>query len=175
MTASGFSDEYKDICVLDFTESMLPYPQMSKHFAVLRNEEIWDGREDVLSLVAFGCPYDDQNYDVGEARHFGAAIRAVACEINGELSDKSVLRLSTVERLDVDPNGMSGGPVFAVCRSGLEFRAKFAGIITRAGKSTIHAVRSTRIIPLLDGFASSPSNSPLDWRSRVDLNHRPTA
>lgn len=174
-SASGFSDEYKDICVFDFTETMLPYPHMGKHFAALRNEEIWDGREDVLGLIAFGCAYDDQNYDVAEARHFGAAVRAVTCRIDGETSDKSVLRLSTMDPLDVNPDGMSGGPVFGICRNGLEFRAKFAGIITRAGGSTIYAVHSARVTALLEGLANLPSNASLDWRSRVDLNHRPTA
>ncbi len=52
--------------------------------------------------------------------------------------------------MDFDPNGLSGGPVFAAVQHGLEVVLKFAGIINRSGNGLIHFIKAKAVQNLLD-------------------------
>lgn len=54
------------------------------------------------------------------------------------------------QAMDFDPNGLSGGPVFATILRNNEVVLKFAGIISRAGGGNIHFVKAMPIKNLLN-------------------------
>lgn len=55
-----------------------------------------------------------------------------------------------VQRLTFNPDGLSGGPNFAVHRTSTDFTVYFAGVTVRAGLDDLYIVKSGYIRNLMD-------------------------
>lgn len=142
------NDEH-DLCVFNFTEQALAHPELEQRFFRFNGSSSLDDDDNVILYLAFGCPYGDQNYDVVDNNRLGTAIRALYCEPQEQGSDLALGRCRALSGMDFDPNGMSGGAVFAITLDA-DITLKFAGVINRAGGGFLHFIKATVIKRLLD-------------------------
>lgn len=149
------SDEV-DLCVFDFTEQVEVKASLGRRFFTLRNNDVLEDADEVLGYHAYGCPFDDQTYDIFDNNHVGTVIRSMTCDPEKAPSDPALGSCRLVGAMDFDPNGLSGGSVFATVLHGDEIVLKFAGIINRAGGGVIHFIKAKSVQRLLDlSFAYS--------------------
>lgn len=139
-----------DLRAFDFTPQMAEHPDLMQRFFRLRPEDILEDTDNVIALLAYGCPFVDQKYNVVDENRVGTVIRAMTCEPCEQPSDPSLGLCRTLAPMDFDPNGLSGGPVFATVLEGSEVVLKFAGIINRAGNGLIHFIKGKAVQNLLD-------------------------
>ena len=61
----------------------------------------------------------------------------MTCEPDKQPTDPALGRCKLVSKTDFDPNGISGGSVFAIVYHITIFILKFAGVINRSGNGLI--------------------------------------
>lgn len=141
----GVNDtDFHDLVAFDFTEPCLAGALPQEHFFNLAEFPPDAPSDHIVCLICSGYPTENQIYDVQDARRIGQARRVIICGLDGpnQPSDDALMRIRPLDRLDFDPDGMSGGPAFVVQIVEQEPRAYFAGIMTRAGRDHIYIVRS---------------------------------
>jgi hypothetical protein len=140
--------EYRDLVAFDFSDPCAEHPELRDRFynLVFRPNDVMS--DQFMVAVASGFAFDDQNYDLEENNHLGLVKRKLACRLDGRSSDPSIYRLETVQTLNFNPDGMSGGSVFAIQKQDNELVAFLAGMIVRAGPNHIHFV----ILPFIWRF-----------------------
>ncbi|NIK87709.1 hypothetical protein FHS83_001027 [Rhizomicrobium palustre] len=146
--------DYTDLSAFEFTRQADNSSEIERTFFHFDNAAALSDGDDVILYLAFGCAFADQNYDVAEANCVGRAVRALLCDPNGQISDPAVGRCKLLSEMHVDPNGFSGGPVFAIVFDG-HLTLKFAGVINRAGGSFVHFIKAPYVRRLLDFAVSS--------------------
>jgi hypothetical protein len=139
-----------DLRVFDFDEQSRVHPELGRRFFKFSSEQILRDDDRVVGYLAYGCPFSDQNYDVYENNRLDTVIRPMLCREHQSLSDDALGACKTRIPMDFDPNGLSGGPVFALVLRNQEFILKFAGIINRASNSIIHFIKARNVQRLLD-------------------------
>lgn len=74
----------------------------------------------------------------------------MVCTPGAQSTDVALGACIPVATTDFDPNGLSGGPVFATvfCRS--ELKLKFVGVINRAGGGTTRFIKAKEVRKLLN-------------------------
>jgi hypothetical protein len=97
-----------DLVAFDFSEPVAAYPELKHRFFNLSaRRPIY---QQIVGVLLVGCPTIDQNYDVYENNHIGLARRTVVCTPDPVLpADLATVRVTPLEPLSVDPDGMSGG------------------------------------------------------------------
>lgn len=100
--------------------------------------------------MAYGCPFEDQKYNIVDDNRVGMVIRSMICEPIGQPSDQSLGRCKLKSPMDFNPNGLSGGPVFATVVQNSDIVLKFAGIINRSGNGYIHFIKGQAVLNLLE-------------------------
>lgn len=106
--------------------------------------------DNVVGYLAFGCPFVDQKYNVVDENHVGLVIRSMICEPQNQTFDSDLGSCRLLSPMNFDPNGLSGGPVFATALEGHELVLKFAGIINRSGSGLVHFIKAKAVQKLLD-------------------------
>ncbi|MGO7117537.1 hypothetical protein [Rhizobium leguminosarum] len=139
-----------DLCVFDFTEQTEVKTSLGRRFFTLRSDDVLRDEDEVLGYHAYGCPFGDQTYDVLDNNHVGTVIRSMTCEPEKHIFDQAVGSCRLLSKMDFDPNGLSGGAVFATVLEGEEIALKFAGIINRAGGGIIHFIKAKAVQHLLN-------------------------
>lgn len=140
----------KDIRIFDFNEQAVQHPGLAARFFKLGQDDFLADDDNVLGYFAYGCPFADQNYDVFENNRVDTIIRSMVCEPEPQPSDEAVGACRTRSMMDFDPNGLSGGPVFATVLKDHQIALKFAGVINRAGNRIIQFVKAEAVRRLLD-------------------------
>ncbi|NKJ77813.1 hypothetical protein [Rhizobium leguminosarum] len=139
-----------DLCVFDFTEQAEVKASLGRRFFTLQNEDVLHDEDELLGYHAYGCPFGDQTYDVVDNNHVGTVIRSMTCDLEKAASDPALGSCRLLAKMDFDPNGLSGGAVFATVLEGEEIVLKFAGIINRAGGGIIHFIKAKAVQHLLN-------------------------
>jgi hypothetical protein len=139
-----------DLCLFDFSEQTEEKTALGRRFFTLRSSDVLKDTDEVLGYHAYGCPFDDQTYDILDNNHVGTVIRSMTCDPEKAPCDSALGLCRLVGAMDFDPNGLSGGPVFATTLYGEEIVLKFAGIINRAGGAVIHFIKAKEVLRLMD-------------------------
>jgi hypothetical protein len=143
-------NDARDLCVFEFTEQVLQNLNLQRRFFTLNADKLLEDRDEVLGYLAYGCPFGDQNYDLYENNHLGTVIRSMVCDLDQQPADTALGACRTLAPMAFDPNGLSGGPEFAIVLERSELVLKFAGIINRAGGGIIRFIRAKVVQQLLD-------------------------
>jgi len=150
-------DDAFDLAVIDYTQTtergLIDDRMFWPHFGLefLRNNEA------INFLFVIGFADSDQSNDMIEdsdgnfrLEHMTLSKRMISCSYGGNSFQSEVFLAEMHRQVDIDPNGFSGSPVFAICGSEGEYCVKFAGIVLRAGGGRFHCLKHTRIRSLLD-------------------------
>jgi len=134
-----------DLLLLDFSDTVKEHPELaSRFFAFDETPPDYSGVSPRLLQVS-GFPYFHQKYELDNG-FFGSTNFTCICDDPKEISDPSLIRITTSYELDFDPDGLSGGSVFSVqLDKNIQGRVFFAGIVTRAGKNHVHFIKSDYI------------------------------
>lgn len=122
-----------DLIAFDFSAPCAARPELKKHFFDLQGAPRECPGSRVLGMLLAGYPFAMQLYDLEDRNHLGLIRRHVTCVPHSQPSDEATLIVKTVQPLDIDPDGMSGGPAFIIQYDADGPRAYFAGIIIRGG------------------------------------------
>lgn len=140
----------EDLCAFDFTSQMKTHQELNQRFFKLCADDFMNDTDEVVGYLAFGCPFVDQKYNVVDENHVGLVIRSMICEPQNQPFDSALGLCRLLSPMNFDPNGLSGGPVFATTLEGHELVLKFAGIINRSGSGLVYFIKANAVQKLLD-------------------------
>jgi hypothetical protein len=140
----------EDLCAFDFTPQTNDNPRIAQRFFRLGSRDFLNDEDNVIAYLAYGCPFADQKYNLVDEKHLGIMIRSMTCEPQGNHSDPALGLCRLLSLMDFDPNGLSGGPVFATVLEGPEIVLRFAGIINRSSNGLVHFIKANVMRNLLD-------------------------
>ncbi|WP_300032099.1 hypothetical protein [uncultured Roseobacter sp.] len=104
--------------------------------------------DEICSVIIVGYPASIQSWDV-DAAHVKLRPFSLVANFAGK-GDSDYLKATVDEDLDVDPNGLSGAPVFFILCKHEQFRVELAGIVATAGKRIVQFIPFTFAMPLLN-------------------------
>lgn len=151
-------DDSYDLCAFDFTPQTTSHPELARRFFNLNRHEILTNNDEIAGYFAYGCAFDDQKYDIFDDNHLGTVIRTMTCEPQGKYADRDLGVCKMTSEMDFDPNGLSGGPVFAAVLKNTEIVLRFAGVINRSGNGIIHFIKAEAVLNLLNGTLNYKNN-----------------
>ena len=160
------SDEM-DLCSLQFTAPVRQHPKLAKVFFQIGGPRALEDYKDVICMYCCGHPFVDQIFDVYDRNAIELRHRIVVLHSPIVTSDAALSRAQRFTPFEFDPNGMSGGPVFAVCEgiAGLEIR--FAGVVCRAGHDVVHFINGAAVNRFIDWWSKSEGDNRLDPKSEL--------
>tara|TARA_A100000171_G_C2093358_1_gene125707 strand:- start:444 stop:965 length:522 start_codon:yes stop_codon:yes gene_type:complete len=141
-----------DITAFNFSKPVSAYPDLGRGFFKFHEIPPETHRTNILAFILAGYPSAKQEYELEENNRFGFYKCILLAEIEGHPSDPALLKLKYLEPIQFNPDGLSGGPAFAIQLVGDTPRAFLAGMILRAGKSSCHILRSSFIWEFLESF-----------------------
>lgn len=140
--------EIYELCIFDFTEHCNNNTELINHFIKHSSNIISHQHDQNDIFLAFGYPYDRQEIEY-ESTEMHFVNKAVCCHIappEDQSSDTSLMRLKPIEELNFNPDGLSGGAVYVTTSENNQFHTYLAGMILRAGKNDIYALKLNVII-----------------------------
>ena len=140
----------EDLCAFDFSTQVSENPVLAQRFFQINSDDILNDEDDIIAYLAYGCPFADQKYNIVDENHLGILIRSMTCEAFDQPTDSSLGCCRLLSPMDFDPNGLSGGPVFATVIQGSEIILKFAGVINRSGNGLIYFIKAKSVLNLLN-------------------------
>lgn len=150
VAASGLEYDLQDIVVFLFNDACSAHPELRKKFFRLEEFPPDCTNQDVVALLSYGFPSQDQLYELEEKNHIGSRMRTQILKVHGQPSDPTLLHCKPLKSLNFDPDGLSGGPNYVLQRATEGIAAYFAGITVRAGRDDFYIVKSGHIKVLLD-------------------------
>lgn len=164
MGVATAEEEKDNVCVFDFTPHAIANPDaFNDSFYPLNEDNCVTASDKVGVYVAFGYPDEEQEYvsKSGNRTELRSTIRSVGGMFNEEHRDPVEGEMEDISKLDFDPNGMQGGPVFAVVVEDEALVLKFAGIVSKVdshvdGKITF--IRFGTIKEFLDMIVDAPDD-----------------
>ena len=139
-----------DLVVFDFTEPCQARPYMRERFFNFESLPPDTLSDQIIGFVASGYPVKEQDYGLTEdEKHLGLRRAQVVCSLapynEQPKEDPTLLRLTPMDQLRFDPDGMSGGAAFVVqFVNGLP-HAYLAGMIVRAGANSLYILKAVFI------------------------------
>lgn len=146
------SDAY-DLAAFNFSDSTSEYPTLSKNFFKFQHLPPATANLNISAFIVVGFPSRDQKYELEEKNHLGIARRILTAELDSQPTDSALLRLRFAQPLEVDPDGLSGGPAFVVQYVDGEHHVFLGGMIVRSGKSHCYILKSGFLWRFLGSFA----------------------
>ena len=137
-----------DLIAFDLTSQADKHPEISSYFFRLDNESIVLTQDKVDHYLLFGCPYSHQQDDRcdEESRHLKMSVQCVAGTPEETPTDDVLGRANAEHFSALNPDGMSGGPCFALCENGSDdLLVKFAGVINRAGNGAFNFINANYV------------------------------
>ncbi|UWQ84745.1 hypothetical protein [Leisingera caerulea] len=150
-TAARDSDAC-DIAAFDFTEAVNDHQTLREGFLSFSMVPPNVRSNEVVALITAGYPSSEQVYDLSDNNHLGLVKRNLTAQLDGKPADDALVRARFVKKLDFNPDGMSGAPVFVVQIEGGQLSAYLAGMIVRAGKERCYFLKIGYIKAFLDSF-----------------------
>jgi hypothetical protein len=148
MSGEHVTDE-EDICGFGFASPVREFPEIAARFFHVNAENVLLNGNNILYMYCYGYPFSDQHFDVYEGNIIELRDRAIMLESPSPSADPCLWTARSITTFDFNPNGMSGGPVFAICSEVDGARVRFAGTICRAGNGFVHFIRSEAIMRFL--------------------------
>ena len=163
------SDEH-DVCVFNFTKTISADPNYSRRFFHLDDNTFLRDKDKVLAYVICGYPSSHIDYDVpseddvvsdnlvGKINIITRYTQA-ACEPTPYPANSNVGMCKHESEFNFDPDGFSGGPVFAITYARpSSLTVKFAGVATKFNimqkkNRIVHFIKSSTVRNLLDHSA----------------------
>lgn len=146
----GTQHDLEDIVIFNFTGACEDHPTLKSRFFKLDKFPPDCTSDAVMAVLNYGYPSADQLYEIPDKNHIGSRRRATTLKVHQQPLDETLLHLKPMKELTFDPDGLSGGPNFAIQKPGGDFCAYFAGITVRAGINDLYMVKSGFIKGLLD-------------------------
>jgi len=140
----------EDLCAFDYTPQATSNQELVERFFRLHPDDFMCDEDNVVAYLAYGYPFADQKYNVVDENHVGLVIRSMTCEPQNQPADPALALCRLLSPMNFDPNGLSGGPVFATVLQDHEVVLRFAGIINRAGNGFIYFIKAKAVQKLLD-------------------------
>lgn len=147
--SEGNEIELKDLCALDYTLPVHEYPELRETFFDFTDRPPNITFAELGLPAAFGFPSKLQHYDP-EGRRITSRRVTVLCLTASKSNDESIYTYRTMNDLDFDPDGLSGGAMFIPHITKKGVKIYFAGMITRAGNRSITVINSGSIYHCLD-------------------------
>lgn len=145
------SDGY-DLAAFDFTEPASEFPSLTKNFFKFDCVPPDTPNTHILAFVVAGYPSADQKYELEDKNHLGMVRRVLIAKPDSQPADPALLKLKFVQKLDFNPDGLSGGPAFAMQLFDGECRAYLGGMVLRAGESHCYILKSGFLWDFLCSF-----------------------
>ena len=103
--------------------------------------------DQICFVIVVGYPYQVQSWNIDQSNLVFRPFSVLA-EFKGK-GHADYLVAEAYEELEINPDGLSGGPVFFVLFSGSEYYVELGGIVATANKKLLHFIPLTFALPLL--------------------------
>lgn len=143
--------DHNDIALFDFTEPAMAEPDLKPIFLDFRGQHHDVPSEEVIGLIAYGYPFEGRDIDY-EGGNLALLKQKVVCRYHGQGADDAVHIIRPRVPLTFSPDGMSGGPAFAIVVENYAFSIHLAGINVRGSKELIRVVKAGAIQMMMDRF-----------------------
>lgn len=151
-----------DIAVWDVTDRVVAGSISQHMFFEITDKTITPNPELVLVDIAYGFPFDKQLFAPGEMpdgtpylEHICSRLQEVVLNKQTESDDKDILIFSRNESLEMDPNGMSGSPVFSICKSDEGFFLALRAMVLTSNGKIFRVVKAGNIVKLLENICAA--------------------
>jgi len=144
--------DYRDIAAFDFSDPCAAIVGLRTAFFNLTKLPPDRLSSEFAFCVASGYATKDQKYELLESNHLGLVRRSMICHLDGPTADHAVIRLRIDPALEIDPDGLSGGPAFVIQAGIYQSEAFLAGLILRGGREYLHILKVAFITKFLDGY-----------------------
>lgn len=148
-----------DLCFFDFSKAVESGDIPASRFYSLDAEDSTIRESDGISLVVLsGFPYKDDKIDYTLDEHSDAEFRLdsihgkkriLICKLKSSQSDAETFVLDRVGDRVADPDGMSGGPAFALQSEYGGFSLRFSGIIISGGNEIMRVLRAKYVMSFI--------------------------
>jgi len=135
-----------DAILFEFTNSVQKQLVPKHDWFCVKPEQETQRLPSPLLVVGSGFPGETSSFLWPEGKR--AEFNYTPFNIWGKQSKPDIsgrLAFTPEHDLEIEPSGMSGGPVFGITQNGNEFELFWAGIITEASKKKIHFLSATRL------------------------------
>ena len=105
--------DHNEIALFDFTEPAMAEPDLRPNFLDFRGQHPSFPADHVVGVITYGYPFEGREIDY-EGGKLGLVKRKVVCKYEGQGSDDAVHIIKPVVPLTFSPDGISGGPAFAI-------------------------------------------------------------
>ncbi len=138
-----------DIVAFNFSEPVAGITELRSRFLNLTNVRPLE--QEILGVLVVGFPYADQVYDVGEHNnHISQTKRLILCKPDSEFpSDTALVRVTPMQPLQFDADGMSGGTAFLLLADGSDFTVAFGGMVVRGGREGFYILKPGLFVDFL--------------------------
>lgn len=143
--------DHNDIALFDFTEPAMAEPDLKPIFLDFRGQHHDVPSEEVIGLIAYGYPFEGRDIDY-ESGTLALVKQKVVCRYEGQGADDAVHIIRPCVPLTFSPDGMSGGPAFAVIMVNNTFSIHLAGINVRGSRELIRVVKAGAVQLMMDSF-----------------------
>ncbi len=138
-----------DLIAFDFTAPCADRPELKKRFFNFHSAPPAVPDSQIRAMLLAGYPFAVQLYELEDKNHLGLIRRNIACLPHSQPSDDATLMVKTVRPLDIDPDGMSGGPAFVILDDNGGPEAYLAGIIVRGGRELFTIIKVGVVLEFL--------------------------
>lgn len=160
VTSSGYSalnsrskyweSDLRDIVIFNFNDACEKHTALQKKFFRIDYLPPDGPNEAVVAVLNYGYPSQDQLYELHDKNHIGSRRRATTLKVHRQPPDETLLHLKPRSKIPFNPDGLSGGPNFALHRTNEGFVVSFAGVTVRAGHDDLYLVKIGYIKHLMD-------------------------
>lgn len=149
-----------DLVVFDFTLPCKDRQQMRRCFFNLESIPPDVTSDQIIGFISSGFPAENQNYDLSEEkRHLGLHRAQVVCSLSPyndqPKEDPTILRLTPLDPLCFNPDGMSGGAAFVIQFVNGIPHSYLAGMTVRAGVNNFYILKIGFIRNFIDSWLES--------------------
>lgn len=170
---SASAVEEADFCVMDFSNTPAKKQKFTKKFLRLFGNSFLDDNDNIIMYLVCGHLNDKMQYEPSDDYYYDSASRVLTgrlkivakqMQIWGAPVDQGTnlfwRRCKQRNDHDYDPDGFSGGPVFAFVYESGKVVAKFAGITTQVDRfklkdRPIQFIKSSLVRQLMDQAANA--------------------
>lgn len=152
--------EEHDLCAFDFTEPVSEgLLEQSRFFDVSKRNVVSDGERIVCGGV-YGYAFSDHTVKIDDDDQENTRLEAihrinreVICKYNGDAFDGQLAHWFGESVREVDVDGFSGAPVFAIVGQVGEFACKYSGTVVRGGGGNLYSLKAETVLRFLEAVA----------------------
>jgi hypothetical protein len=147
-----------DVAAFEFDLARYDVANLTNEFYPIDDARIWPTGTAQIPFMAFGYPSHRQLFD---EERIGARCISVQALYDGGTSSPHLQRVRMEKA--IDPDGMSGGPVFYIGGAPGDYFAGFAGMIMRGGSNHLHFMSAGFLLDLALQVETEPWSASTRW------------